>query len=66
MFVEGRLQSREWETQDKQKRSTIEVIVENFQFLERAASAEPQAERAGDHEGEREEELSDGAETSEG
>lgn len=33
VFVEGRLQSRNWETQDGQKRSTIEVIADNVQFL---------------------------------
>lgn len=33
VFVEGRLQSREWEAQDGQKRSTIEVIADNVQFL---------------------------------
>lgn len=32
-FVEGRLQSRSWETQDGQKRNTIEVIADNVQFL---------------------------------
>lgn len=33
VFVEGRLQSRNWETQDGQKRSTIEIIADNVQFL---------------------------------
>ncbi|HAW60096.1 MAG TPA: single-stranded DNA-binding protein [Actinobacteria bacterium] len=33
--VEGRLQSRSWETQDGQKRSTVEVVAENVQFLGR-------------------------------
>lgn len=33
VFVEGRLQSREWEGQDGQKRSVIEVIADNIQFL---------------------------------
>ncbi|MFA5500243.1 MAG: single-stranded DNA-binding protein [Candidatus Omnitrophota bacterium] len=33
VFVEGRLQSRSWEAQDGQKRSTIEVIADNVQFL---------------------------------
>lgn len=37
VFVEGRLQSRSWETQDGQKRSTIEVIADNVQFLRGAA-----------------------------
>ena len=33
IFIEGRLQSRDWETQDGQKRNTIEVIADNIQFL---------------------------------
>ena len=31
--IEGRLQQRSWEDQEGKKRSTIEVVVENFQFL---------------------------------
>ena len=31
--MEGRLQSRDWETQDGQKRSTTEVVADNIQFL---------------------------------
>ena len=38
VFVEGRLQSRSWEGQDGQKRSTIEVIADNVQFLRGGAS----------------------------
>ena len=30
--IEGRLQQRSWE-KDGQKRSTVEIVVENFQFL---------------------------------
>jgi len=33
LFVEGRLQSRDWETQDGQKRNTVEVVADNIQFL---------------------------------
>jgi len=33
VFVEGRLRSRSWETQDGQKRSTIEVVANNVQFM---------------------------------
>jgi len=33
VFVEGRLRSRTWQTNDGQKRSTIEVIANNVQFL---------------------------------
>lgn len=39
VFVEGRLQSREWEGQDGQKRSTIEVIADNVQFLRAGGKA---------------------------
>jgi single-strand DNA-binding protein len=35
LFVEGRLQSRSWETEDKQKRSIMEVVAERIQFLNR-------------------------------
>jgi single-strand DNA-binding protein len=31
--LEGRLQQRSWEDQDGKKRSTVEVVVENLQFL---------------------------------
>lgn len=33
VFVEGRLQSRDWQTQDGQKRNTVEVVADNIQFL---------------------------------
>ena len=33
VFVEGRLQSRSWDAPDGQKRSTVEVIAVNIQFL---------------------------------
>ena len=35
LFVEGRLQSRSWETEDKQKRSIMEVVAERIQFISR-------------------------------
>ena len=38
VFVEGRLQSRDWQTQDGQKRNTVEVIADNIQFLRGANS----------------------------
>lgn len=31
--VEGRLQQRRWDDQDGNKKSKIEIVVENFQFL---------------------------------
>lgn len=33
VLVEGRLQSRSWEGQDGQKKSTLEVIASNVQFI---------------------------------
>ena len=33
VFVEGRLQSRSWDGPDGQKRSALEVIAQNVQFL---------------------------------
>jgi len=38
VLVEGRLQSRSWETQDGQKRSTIEVNAQSIQNLDRRDS----------------------------
>jgi single-strand DNA-binding protein len=35
VFVEGRLQSRSWEAEGGQKRSTMEVVAERVQFLAR-------------------------------
>ena len=35
VFVEGRLQSRSWDGPDGTKRSTIEVVAQNVQFLGR-------------------------------
>lgn len=35
VFVDGRLQSREWETKDGQKRTSIEVVADAVQFLSR-------------------------------
>ena len=40
VFVEGRLQSRTWDAQDGTKRSTIEVIAQNVQFLSKGSRAE--------------------------
>ncbi len=51
VFVEGRMQSRSWEGQDGTKRSTIEVVAQNVQFLPRgqgraSEGAAPHAEGA--------------------
>ncbi|MDD5422541.1 MAG: single-stranded DNA-binding protein [Candidatus Omnitrophota bacterium] len=39
VFVEGRLQSRDWQTQDGQKRNTVEVVADNIQFLRMGKTA---------------------------
>jgi single-strand DNA-binding protein len=50
VFVEGRLQSRSWETQDGQKRSTIEVQSDRVQFLEWAGDREAAPSRGAESE----------------
>lgn len=37
--VEGRLQQRSWTDGDGNKKSTVEVVVENFQFLQNKAES---------------------------
>jgi single-strand DNA-binding protein len=39
LFVEGRLQSRSWETEDGQKRNVLEVVAERIQFLSKAKNS---------------------------
>jgi len=46
VLVEGRVQSRAWETEDGQKRSTIEIVAGRVQFLSRQDSRELVAEAA--------------------
>ncbi len=38
--IEGRLQQRRWEDQNSNKRSKIEIVVENFQFLDSKPGSE--------------------------
>ncbi|MEW6189863.1 MAG: single-stranded DNA-binding protein [Actinomycetota bacterium] len=38
--VEGRLQTRSWETEEGQRRSTVEIVAENVQFLGRLGPRE--------------------------
>ncbi len=46
--VEGRLQSRTWEAQDGSKRSTVEVVANNVQFLNRGTGSRASEGAAGD------------------
>ncbi len=34
--IEGRLQQRSWDDQGGNKRTAVEIVVENFQFIEKA------------------------------
>ena len=42
VMIEGRLQTREWETKDGQKRNVVEVVAERVQFLGRPKGPAPQ------------------------
>lgn len=53
IFVEGRLQSRQWETDDGQKRSTLEVVADRVQFLDRKRTAGSGGEARGESRSER-------------
>jgi len=44
ILVEGRLQTREWEGKDGQRRNVVEVVADRIQFLGRARGAGPEAE----------------------
>ncbi len=44
--VEGRLQSRQWETKEGQKRTTLEVVARRVQFLSKVSGAGDQEAEA--------------------
>lgn len=49
VLVEGRLQTREWETKDGQRRNVVEVVAERVQFLGRGkAAVAPEPESVGE------------------
>jgi single-strand DNA-binding protein len=41
VFVEGRIQSREWQDRDGQKRTAVEIIVEQFRALDNKSEERP-------------------------
>lgn len=47
VLVEGRLQNRSYETQDKQKRTVTEIIADNVQFLGSAMGGGSRPEEGG-------------------
>lgn len=49
VFVEGRLQTREWTTQDGQKRQTTEIVMENMILLDSANRGGDAAADAGSY-----------------
>ncbi len=51
VYVEGRLQSRSWETSEGNKRSTLEVRAERLQFLDKVRREEEGAEPKPEEEG---------------
>lgn len=51
VFVEGRLQNRTYETQDKQKRTVTEIIADSVQFLGGGGPGGPGAPGRGVEEG---------------
>jgi len=44
--IEGRLQTRSWETQEGQKRSTVEIVADNIQFLSRGTGGNDFADQS--------------------
>lgn len=49
IFVEGRLRFEQWETKDGQKRNTLRVVAEDFQFLDAGEKKEGTASTATDN-----------------
>jgi single-strand DNA-binding protein len=48
ILLEGRLQYRTWEAQDGSKRSAVDVVADNVQFLGRAGDADEGASSGGE------------------
>jgi single-strand DNA-binding protein len=48
VLVEGRLQYRTWEAQDGSKRSAVDVVADNVQFLGRAGDSDDGASSGGE------------------
>ena len=48
IFVEGRLQSRSWETGEGEKRSALEVVADRVQFLGRRTNRVSEGEGTGE------------------
>ena len=46
IYVEGRLRSRQWQTEDGSQKSTVEIIVTEFTFLSTKKNADAQKNAA--------------------
>lgn len=47
VYIEGRLQTRQWDDKDGNKRYTTEIIADNLQMLDRRSSGEASSSNAG-------------------
>jgi single-strand DNA-binding protein len=60
LAVDGRLEWREWETSEQQKRQAVKIVAESVQFLDRRSSERAHDAAGGDRDGEGpEEELAE-------
>ncbi|HET9885959.1 MAG TPA: single-stranded DNA-binding protein [bacterium] len=48
VFIEGRLQSRSWETDDGTRRTAMEIRADRVQLLDKRGDAQPAMVRSGD------------------
>jgi single-strand DNA-binding protein len=49
LFVEGRIQSRQWDDKEGQKRTTVEIVANNFQMLGARSDGAPSGGAPGGH-----------------
>jgi single-strand DNA-binding protein len=49
--LDGRLEWREWETADQQKRQAVKIVAESIQFLDRRSREGEEGEPGEDHDG---------------
>ena len=52
VYIEGRIQSRQWDDRDGNKRTTVEVVANTMKMLGPRAEAAPPPEAAAEHSGE--------------
>ncbi len=48
VYIEGRIQTREWDDKDGNKRRTTEIVASDMRMLERKSDGTPVAETAGE------------------